>query len=67
HFLAIAYGRSNNIGMAALSLAEEGMANGDYKTAIQQSQRARQILPAGPQRQRAEDIEAEAKRIRDAS
>ncbi|MGH6982746.1 MAG: M48 family metalloprotease [Stellaceae bacterium] len=67
HFLAIAYGRSNNIGMAALSLAEEGMANGDYKTAIQQSQRARQILPPGPQRQRAEDIEAEAKRIRDAS
>lgn len=67
HFLAIAYGRSNNIGMAALSLAEEGMANGDYKTAIQQSQRARQILPPGPQRQRAEDIEAEAKRIRDGS
>jgi len=65
--LAIAYGRSNNIGMAALSLAEEGMTNGDYKTAIQQSQRARQILPAGPQRQRAEDIEAEAKRIRDGS
>ncbi|MGH6968633.1 MAG: M48 family metalloprotease [Stellaceae bacterium] len=67
HFLAIAYGRSNNIGMAALSLAEEGMANGDYKTAIQQAIRARQILPAGSQRQRAEDIEAEAKRIRDAS
>ncbi|MDE1968152.1 MAG: M48 family metalloprotease [Alphaproteobacteria bacterium] len=65
--LAIAYGRSNNEGMAALSLAEKGMADGDYKTAIQQSQRARQILPAGPQRQRAEDIEAEAKRIRDAS
>ena len=67
HFLAIAYGRSNNIGMAALSLAEEGMANGDYKTAIQQSQRARQILPAGPQRQRAEDIHSEAKRIQDRS
>ena len=67
HFLAIAYGRSNNIGMAALSLAEEGMASGDYKTAIQQAIRARQILPPGPQRQHAEDIEAEAKRIRDAS
>jgi len=67
HFLAIAYGRSNNIGMTALCLAEEGMANGDYKTAIQQAIRARQVLPAGPQRQRAEDIEAEAKRIRDAS
>lgn len=67
HWLAVAYGRSNNIGMAALSLAEEGMTNGDYKTAIQQAQRARQILPAGPQRQRAEDIEADAKRIRDAS
>ncbi|HKR20607.1 MAG TPA: M48 family metalloprotease [Stellaceae bacterium] len=67
HFLAIAYGRSNNIGMAALSLAEEGMANGDYNTAIQQAIRARQILPPGQQRQRAEDIEAEAKRIRDGS
>ncbi len=67
YFLAQAYGRSNNIGMAALSLAEEGMANGDYKTAIQQAQRARQILPPGPQRQRAEDIAAEAKRIQDRS
>ncbi|MDE2228933.1 MAG: M48 family metalloprotease [Alphaproteobacteria bacterium] len=67
HFLAIAYGRSNNIGMAALSLAEEGMANGDYKTAIQQAQRARKLLPAGPQRQRAQDIYSQAKQLRDKS
>lgn len=65
--LAIAYGRSNNEGMAALSLAEKGMADGDYKTAVEQAVRARQILPAGPQRQRAEDIYSEAKRIQDRS
>jgi predicted Zn-dependent protease len=67
HFLAIAYGRRNNIGMMALSLAEEGMADGDYKTAIQQAVRARQLLPAGPQHQRAEDIYSDAKRMKNES
>ena len=67
HFLAIAYGRSNNIGMAALALAEEGMANGDYKTAGQQADRARKILPAGADRQRAQDIFDDAKRMRERS
>jgi len=65
HFLAIAYGRSNNIGMAALSLAEEGMANGDYKTAGQQADRASKLLPPGAERQRALDIKNDAKRLRD--
>jgi predicted Zn-dependent protease len=67
HFLAIAYGRSKNFGMAALSLAEEGMANGDYKTAGQQADRARKILPTGPKRQRAQDIYDAAKRMQDGS
>ncbi|MGH7225676.1 MAG: tetratricopeptide repeat protein, partial [Gemmataceae bacterium] len=67
HFLAIAYGRGNNIGMAALCLAEEGMANGDYNYASQQAIRARQLLPVGAQRQRAEDLLNEAKRLKNQS
>jgi predicted Zn-dependent protease len=67
HFLAIAYGRSNNLGMAALALAEEGMVNGDYKTAGQQATRALQILPPGQNRVRAQDIQDDAKRQRDKS
>jgi predicted Zn-dependent protease len=61
-FLAIAYGRSNNMGMMALALAEEGVADGDYQQARQQAMRAAKLLPPGPARQRALDIEGEAKR-----
>ena len=60
--LAIAYGRGGDIGMAALALAEQNMATGDYRQAIGQSQRAQQLLPPGPQRQRAQDLLADAKR-----
>ncbi|HEY3916176.1 MAG TPA: M48 family metalloprotease [Stellaceae bacterium] len=63
--LAIAYGRSGNIGMAALALAEQNMAQGDYRQAIGQAQRASQLLPPGPQRQRAQDLLADAKRQQD--
>ena len=62
HFLAIAYGRSNNMGMMALSLAEEGIANGDYTQARQQAARALKLLPPGPERQHALDLQGEAKR-----
>lgn len=62
--LAIAYGRSGEMGMAALALAEQNMAQGDYKQAIGQAQRAAQLLPAGAQRQRAQDLLAEAQRQR---
>jgi len=61
-FLAIAYGRSNNMGMMALSLAEEGIADGDYGQARQQAARAVKQLPPGPAKQRALDIQDEAKR-----
>jgi predicted Zn-dependent protease len=67
HFLAIAYGRSNQTGMAALCLAEEALTNGDYKTAIGQAQVAQHSLPPGPHRQRADDIYNQAKRIQDGS
>jgi predicted Zn-dependent protease len=60
--LAIVYGRGGDIGMAALSLAEQFMATGDYRQAIGQAQRAQQLLPPGAQRQRAQDLLADAKR-----
>ncbi|MGH7001072.1 MAG: M48 family metalloprotease [Stellaceae bacterium] len=62
-FLAIAQGRSNNIGMMALALAEEGISEGDYKSAHQQAERATKLLPPGPAKQRALDIADEARRV----
>jgi predicted Zn-dependent protease len=44
HFLAVAYGRDNQLGMAALSLAEEALAAGKKKEATQQAIRAKQLL-----------------------
>ena len=43
--LATAYGRSGDIGMAAVALAEEALARGDRATARQQSERALQDPP----------------------
>jgi len=64
HFLAVAYGRDNQLGMAALSLAEEAFAAGKKKDAIEQSQRARQLLPKGSASYaRADDIHHEAERL----
>jgi len=64
--LAIAYGRSGEMGMAALSLAEQHMAQGNFREAALQADRAQKLLPndaAGQrQRQRAKDIAADAKR-----
>jgi predicted Zn-dependent protease len=62
--LAIAYGRSQNIGMAALALAQEGMAEGDVTQARQQAIRAVQLLPPGADKLLAQDIAADAKRSR---
>lgn len=62
--LATAYGRDNQLGKAALSLAEEALADGKKKDAQQQAQRAKQILPRGsPAFQRAEEIQREAKEL----
>jgi predicted Zn-dependent protease len=63
HFLAVAYGRQDDIGMAALALAEEAMTQGDKKLAVQQATRATQTLKAGtPARLRAEDLKRLARR-----
>ena len=60
--LATAYGRDNQFGMAALSLAEEALADAKKKDAQQQAQRAKQILPRNsPGYARAEEIQREAK------
>ncbi len=64
HFLAVAYGRDNQFGMAALSLAEEALANGKKRDAMQQSQRAKQLLARNSVAySRAEDINREAEHI----
>jgi predicted Zn-dependent protease len=64
HFLAIAYGRDNQMGLAALSLAEEALSNGKKKDATQQSNRAKQLLTKNtPSYSRAEDIHREAENL----
>ena len=64
HFLAVAYGRDNQMGMAALSLAEEALANGKKKDAMQQATRAKQLLARNPTAYaRAEDIHREAEHL----
>src|SRR5712691_6763847 len=64
HFLAIAYGRDNQMGMAALSLAEEAFGNGKKKDAMQQATRAKQILPKNTAPwMRADDIHREAEQL----
>ena len=63
-FLAVAYGRDKQIGMAALSLAEEALANGKKKDATQQALRAKQMLTKNsPSYFRADDIHHEAERL----
>ncbi|MBV9859214.1 MAG: M48 family metallopeptidase [Alphaproteobacteria bacterium] len=63
-FLAIAYGRDNQFGMAALSLAEEALASGKKKDALQQSTRAKQLLAKNtPPWFRADDIHHEAEKL----
>jgi predicted Zn-dependent protease len=64
HLLATAYGRDNQIGMAALALAEEGLAAGKKKDAQQQAVRAKALLPKNSAGyNRAENIHREAEDI----
>src|SRR5258708_8584465 len=65
-FLAIAYGRDNQMGMAALSLAEAALAAGKQKDAQQQSMRAKQLLPKNTASYlRADEIGREAEHLDD--
>lgn len=64
HFLAVAYGRDNQIGMAALSLAEQALADGKKKAAMQEATRAQQLLARNtPAHARAEEIHREAEQL----
>lgn len=64
HFLAVAYGRDNQLGMVALSLAEEGLAAGKKKDATEQSTRAKQLLPKNSVSYlRADEIHREAEHL----
>jgi predicted Zn-dependent protease len=66
HLLATAYGRDNQIGMAALALAEEGLAAGKKKDAQQQALRAKALLPKNSAGyNRAENIHREAEQMED--
>ena len=66
HFLAVAYGRDNQMGMAALSLAEGALADGKKKDAMQQADRAKQLLTRNTAAYaRAEDIHREAEQLDD--
>jgi predicted Zn-dependent protease len=68
HLLATAYGRDNQIGMAALSLAEEGLAADNKKDATQQAIRAEQLLPrSSAEHARAEQIHTQAKDLDDSN
>lgn len=62
HLLAIVYGKTGQIGRAALALAEEALLNRKYDMAISQAKRAIHFLPKGPLELRAEDLKEFAER-----
>jgi predicted Zn-dependent protease len=64
HLLATAYGRDHQLGMAALSLAEEGLAADNKTNALQQSLRAQHLLPKSSiAYARAQQIHLQAKEL----
>jgi hypothetical protein len=64
--LATAYGRDNQFGMAALALAEEGLAADKRTNAVQEAKRAQKLLPKnGAAYERAAEIRREAKDLDD--
>jgi predicted Zn-dependent protease len=64
HMLATAYGRDNQLGLAALALSEEGLAAGKKKDATQQASRAKGLLPKNSAAyNRAEEVQREAEKI----
>jgi predicted Zn-dependent protease len=65
HLLATAYGRDNQMGMAALSLAEEGLAAGNKTNAVGEAKQAEKLLKNGVDYQRAAEIRREAKELDD--
>jgi len=65
HLLSVAYGRAGDIGMAALSIAEKALLEGDRKTSINQAKRAMHLLRQGSlEWLRAETVLNEADKLR---
>ncbi len=68
HLLATAYGRDNQMGMAALSLAEEGLAADNKRVAAQEARRAEHLLPRNSAAYaRAQQIRTQAKDLDDSN
>lgn len=64
HLLATAYGRDRQIGMAALALAEEGLAAGRKPDAVGEAKRALHLLPRNsPGFLRAIEVQREAEQL----
>jgi predicted Zn-dependent protease len=56
HLLAIAFGKKDMVGHAALALAEKALCSDEHDRAIAQGNRAIHLLPDGPEKLRANDI-----------
>jgi predicted Zn-dependent protease len=66
HELAIAYGRTDQLGMSALALSESALARNNPVEAKEQADRAIKILPENsPAWLRAQDIKSTAKRLQE--
>jgi predicted Zn-dependent protease len=64
--LAVAYGRNNQLGMAAMALGEEALLEGRRFDARDQARRALRLLPVGsPGWLKAQDVETQALRERE--
>jgi predicted Zn-dependent protease len=64
HLLATAYGRDRQIGMAALALAEEGLAAGKKEDAVGEAKRAQHLLPKSSAGfMRAVEVQREAEQL----
>ncbi|MGH7100214.1 MAG: M48 family metalloprotease [Stellaceae bacterium] len=64
HLLATAYGRDHQIGMAALALAEEGLAADRKEDAVGEAKRALHLLPrSSPGFLRAIEVQREAEQL----
>ncbi len=62
--LATAYGRRGDMGLSAMALAEEALAQGDREAALEQTRRAEQLLPTGsPGWLRVQDVRRAAEEL----
>jgi len=62
-YMAIAYGRLGDKGETALAQAEQAMAEGDQQMAKHEAADAVRLLPPGPSRLRAEDLQLEVQQM----